>query len=269
LTEALEDEQGPRVKRGKAAHREGAIKTCMINNSSRNGSLTPTLPLITITMDYISDTISRPFINHTTVQDSTMTHPPASSSSSNSIPPSSSSSIPPSSQIPGLDLISAAEFDAEVAVRRAASSSQDAPSSKRPKLNTSASSSSSAAPRALLPSKPRGDCTAKVNHLCQTRALRTDYDFEEGPPYAFSASLRLLDGDQEIQSFEAPGTFGSKKAAKEKAAEMALAWLETQPVPKKAPKDNGLLPLTATKIDMAENWVGVLHGRSCCQVCLL
>jgi hypothetical protein len=35
--------------------------------------------------------------------------------------------------------------------------------------------------------------------------------FEEGPPYAFSATVRLLDGDQEIESFEALGTYGSKK----------------------------------------------------------
>jgi hypothetical protein len=72
----------------------------------------------------------------------------------------------------------------------------------------------------------------------------------------------LLDGDQEIESFEALGTYGSKKAAKEKAAELALGWLEKQDVPKKATKDPVLLPLAASKVDPSENWVGVLHGRS-------
>ncbi|CAD0087898.1 unnamed protein product [Aureobasidium vineae] len=167
------------------------------------------------------------------------------------------SSLASSSQIPGLDLLSAAQFDAQVAARRAAPS-PNTPASKRPKLDTPGASSSTA-PRTLLPSKPRGDSAAKVNDMCQIRQLRTDYDFEENPPYAFSATLRLLDGDQEIQSFEAPGTFGSKKAAKEKAAEMAVTWLEKHPVPKKGQKDAALLPLAATKVDPSENWVGVLH----------
>ena len=98
--------------------------------------------------------------------------------------------------------------------------------------------------------------------MCQIRHLRADYDVEEGPPYAFSAILRLLDGDQAIETFEPPGTYGSKKAAKEKAADMAVTWLEQQPIPKKGPKDAGLLPLAAAKVDPSENWVGVLHGRS-------
>lgn len=178
-------------------------------------------------------------------------------------PLSQPSSIPSSSQIPGLDLLSAAQFDAQVEARRAASS-PNTPASKRTKLNTSASLSSSTAPRTLLSSKPRGDCAAKVNDRCQLLHLRTDYEYEEGPPYAFSATLRLLDGDQEIQNFEAPGTFGSKKAAKEKAAELAFGWLEKQDVPKKAAKDTGLLPPAASKVDASENWVGVLHGRSFC-----
>jgi hypothetical protein len=218
-------------------------------------------------MNYLSNFISRPFANHNQDEDSdTMTGPEASRSSP---PPSSMSS---SSQIPGLDLLSAAQFDAQVAARRAASS-PITPASKRPKLATPASSSSSTAPRTLLPSKPHGDSAAKVNDMCQIRHLRADYDFEEGPPYAFSAILRLLDGDQAIQTFEAPGTYGSKKAAKEKAAEMAVTWLENQPIPKKAQKDAGLLPLAAAKVDPSENWVGVLHGRSsafsrvrCCHV---
>jgi hypothetical protein len=184
-------------------------------------------------------------------------------------PSSQPSSIPSSSQIPGLDLLSAAQFDAQVEARRAASS-PNTPASKRTKLNTPASSSSSTAPRTLLSSKPRGDCAAKVNDRCQLLHLRTDYEYEEGPPYAFSATLRLLDGDQEIQNFKAPGTFGSKKAAKEKAAELALGWLEKQDVPKKAAKDTGLLPPAASKVDASENWVGVLHGRSfCLLVCLV
>lgn len=207
-------------------------------------------------MNYLSNFIGRPFANHTLEEDSDiMTAPEASTSSP---PPSSMSS---SSQIPGLDLLSAAQFDAQVAARRAASSPVT-PASKRAKLGTTASSSSAAAPRTLLPSKPRGESAAKVNDMCQIRHLRTDYDFEEGPPYAFSATLRLLDGDQAIETFEAPGTYGSKKAAKEKAAEMAVTWLEKQPIPKKRQKDAGLLPLAAAKVDPSENWVGVLHGRS-------
>ncbi|CAD0115306.1 unnamed protein product [Aureobasidium uvarum] len=157
-----------------------------------------------------------------------MTTPEASTSSPPPI------SLPSSSQIPGLDLLSAAQFDAQVAARRAASS-PNTPASKRPKLDTPGSSSSTA-PRTLLPSKPRGDSAAKVNDMCQIRQLRTDYDFEEGPR-----------------------TFGSKKAAKEKAAEMAVTWLERQPVPKKGQKDATLLPLAATKVDPSENWVGILH----------
>lgn len=76
--------------------------------------------------------------------------------------------------------------------------------------------------------------------------------------------LRLLDGDQAVQEFEAPGTYGSKKAAKEKAAEMGLNWLEAQAGPEKQKKGQaqGLLPAVAEKPDMSENWVGVLHGRS-------
>jgi hypothetical protein len=167
--------------------------------------------------------------------------------------------MPSSSQIPGLNLLSAAQFDAEVAASKA-SSSPNTPANKRAKLDTPASSA--AAPRTTLPSKIRGDSAAKVNEQCQLRHLRADYEFEEGPPYAFSATVRLLDGDQEIESFEAPGTYGSKKAAKEKAAELALVWLEKQDVPKKATKDPILLPLAASKVDPSENWVGVLHGRS-------
>jgi hypothetical protein len=53
-----------------------------------------------------------------------------------------------------------------------------------------------------------------------------------------------------------------KKAAKEKAAELALGWLEKQDVPKKVTKDPVLPPLAASKVDPSENWVGVLHGRS-------
>ncbi|KAK6003190.1 hypothetical protein QM012_001035 [Aureobasidium pullulans] len=204
-------------------------------------------------MNYLSNFISRPFTKHNQEQDSdAMTAPETSTSS----PPPSS--LPSSSQIPGLDLLSAAQFDAQVAARRAASS-PTTPASKRPKLDTPASSSSSTAPRTPLPSKSRGDSAAKVNDMCQIRHLRTDYDFEEGPPYAFSAILRLLDGDQAIETFEPPGTYGSKKAAKEKAAEMAVTWLETQSVPKKGQRDTGLLPLVAVKVDPSENWVGVLH----------
>jgi hypothetical protein len=176
--------------------------------------------------------------------------------------------MPSSSQIPGLDLLSAAQFDAEFVSRKAASS-PNTPASKRAKPNTPTSSSSSTAPRSLLPSKPRGDSAAKVNDRCQLLHLRTDYEFEEGPPYAFSVTVRLLDGDQEIQSFEAPGTFPSKKAAKEKVAEMALGWLEKQSVPKKATVEATLLPLVASKVDASENWVGVLHGRSFCFVVCL
>ncbi|KAI5255215.1 hypothetical protein E4T42_02016 [Aureobasidium subglaciale] len=172
--------------------------------------------------------------------------------------PPPSSLLPSSSQIPGLDLLSAAQFDARVIARRAASS-PNAPVSKRAKLDSSTSSTSSTAPRTLLSNKPRGDCAAKVNHLCQTLHLRADYEYEEGPPYAFSACVRLLDGDQEIKSFEAIGLFGSKKAAKEQCADMALQWLEAQPVPAKPSKDAALLPLAAAKIDLTENWVGVLH----------
>lgn len=222
-------------------------------------------------MNYLSNFISRPFANHNQDEDSDiMTAPEAPASS----PPPSSMS--PSSQIPGLDLLSAAQSDGQVAARRAASS-PITPASKRAKFDTPASSSSSAAPRTLLPSKPRGDSAAKVNDMCQARHLRTDYDFEEDPPYAFSATLRLLDGDQAIETFEAPGTYGSKKAAKEKAAELAVTWLEKQPIPKKGQKqkDAGLLPLAAAKVDPSENWVGVLHGRSsdfsrvrCCDVWL-
>jgi hypothetical protein len=84
------------------------------------------------------------------------------------------SSMPPSSQIPGLDLLSATQFDAEVAVRKAASS-PNTPASKRAKFDTP--TSSAAAPRTLLPSKIRGDCTAKVNEQCQLRRLRADYEF--------------------------------------------------------------------------------------------
>ncbi|KAI5198132.1 hypothetical protein E4T39_06904 [Aureobasidium subglaciale] len=166
--------------------------------------------------------------------------------------------MPLQARIPGLDLLSAAQFDAQVMARRAASS-PNASASKRAKLDASTSSSSSIAPRTLLPNKPRGDCAAKVNHLCQTLHLRTDYEYEEGPPYAFSAVVRLLDGDQEIKSFEAIGTHGSKKAAKEQCASIALQWLEAQPVPPNAPKAAALLPLAAAKIDLTENWVGVLH----------
>ncbi|CAD0101098.1 unnamed protein product, partial [Aureobasidium mustum] len=141
-----------------------------------------------------------------------MTAPEASPPSP---PPSSMSS---SSQIPGLDLLSAAQFEAQVAARRAASS-PNTPATKRPKLDTPASSSSSTAPRTLLPSKPRGDSAAKrlSNHLAHTAA------------------------------------------AKEKAADMAVTWLEQQPIPKRGPKDAGLLPLAAAKVDPSENWVGVLH----------
>jgi hypothetical protein len=53
-----------------------------------------------------------------------------------------------------------------------------------------------------------------------------------------------------------------KKAAKEKAAELALGWLEKQDVPKKVTKDLVLPPLAASKVDPSENWVGVSHGRS-------
>ncbi|KAH0412640.1 hypothetical protein KCU90_g17540, partial [Aureobasidium melanogenum] len=57
-------------------------------------------------MNYLSNFISRPFANHNQDEDSdTMTAPEASP------PPSSMSS---SSQIPGLDLLSAAQFDAQV-----------------------------------------------------------------------------------------------------------------------------------------------------------
>lgn len=206
-------------------------------------------------MNYLSNFIGRPFADHAQDEGSdTMTAPGASTSSP------SRSSMSSSSQIPGLDLLSAAQYDAQVAARRAASS-PITPATKRPKLDTPGSSSSTA-PRTLLPSKIRGDSAAKVNDMCQIRHLRADYDFEEGPPYAFSATLRLLDGDQAIETFEAPGTHGSKKAAKEKAAEMAVIWLEKQPIPKKGQKDAGLLPLSATKVDPSENWVGVLHGRS-------
>lgn len=218
-------------------------------------------------MNYPSNFISRPLANPDQDEDSDIMT--ALEASASSPPPSSMSSSP---QIPGLNLLSAAQFDAQVAARRAASS-PITPASKRPKLDPPASSSSSTAPRTLLPSKPRGDSAAKVNDMCQIRHLRTDYDFEEGPPYAFSATLRLLDGDQAIETFEAPGTYGSKKAAKEKVAEMAVTWLEKQPIPKKGQKDAGLLPLAAAKVDPSENWVGVLHGRSsnfsrvrCCDV---
>lgn len=216
-------------------------------------------------MNYLNNLIGRPFVSHQ--EEDVMTRAAAASP-----PPSSPpSSMPSSSQIPGLDLLSAAQFDAQVAARKAASS-PNTPASKRHRLDTDAptSSSSSTAPRTLLPTKPRGDSAAKVNELCQSLHLRTDYEYEEGPPHAFSATLRLLDGDQQVQSFEAIGTYSSKKAAKEKAAELALQWLEKQHVPKKAAKDAGLLPLAASKVDPSENWVGVLHGRSFCFVlCLL
>jgi hypothetical protein len=212
-------------------------------------------------MNYLNNLIGRPFANPH--EEDVMTSAAAASPSS---PPSS---MPSSSQIPGLDLLSAAQFDAEFVSRKAASS-PNTPASKRAKPNTPSSSSSSTASRSLPPSKPRGDSAAKVNDRCQLLHLRTDYRFEEGPPYAFSATVRLLDGDQEIQSFEAPGTFRNKKAAKEKVAELALGWLEKQSVPKKATVDATLLPLAASKVDPSENWVGVLHGRSFCfVVCLL
>jgi hypothetical protein len=199
-------------------------------------------------MNYLNNLIGRPFVS--SHEEDVMTSATAAS------PPSSQpSSMPSSSQIPGLDLLSAAQFDAEIAARRPASS-PNTPASKRAKPNTPTSSSSSTA-------------AAKVNDRCQLLHLRTDYEFEEGPPYAFSVTVRLLDGDQEIQSFEAPGTFPSKKAAKEKVAEMALGWLEKQSVPKKATVEATLLPLVASKVDASENWVGVLHGRSFCFVVCL
>lgn len=213
------------------------------------------------TMNYLNNLIGRPFVSHQ--QEDVVT--PAAASPPPSSPPSS---MPSSSHIPGLDLLSAAQFDAQVAARKAASS-PTAPASKRPKLDTPHSSSSSTAPRTLLPTKPRGDSAAEVNNRCQLLHLRTDYEFEQGPPQAFSATLRLLDGDQQVQSFEAIGLYPSKKAAKEKAAELALGWLEKQHVPKKAAKDAGLLPPAASKVDQSENWVGVLHGRSFCFVVCL
>jgi len=233
-------------------------------STTRNGSssITQINTHNHFTMNYLNNLIGRPFVSH---QDEDVMTPAAASP-----PPSSPpSSMPPSSQIPGLDLLSAAQFDAQIAARKAASS-PNTPANKRQRLDgTPTSSSSSTAPRTLLPTKPRGDSAAKVNDKCQLLHLRTDYEFEEGPPQAFSATLRLLDGDQELQSFEAIGLYPSKKAAKDKAAELALEWLEKQDVPKKAAKDAGLLPLAASKVDQSENWVGVLHGRSFCSaVCL-
>jgi hypothetical protein len=163
----------------------------------------------------------------------------------------------PSSSLPGLDLISIAQFDAEHAARRQ-HTPEPTSSNKRQKPDPCKSSSLSAAHKVLLPSKPLGDCIAKVNNLAQKHHLRADYEIEEGPRFVFSAVLRLQEGDQTVRTYEALGISGSKKAAKEKAAELALRWLEMQPVPKKKQS----LPLVIEKVDLTENWVGVLHGRS-------
>lgn len=146
-----------------------------------------------------------------------------------------------------------AEWEADTSLRVIEASSQ--PAQKKQKLHDSA------ALRTPLPSKPRGDYAAKLNDLCQSHRLRAQFDFEEGPPYAFSAGLIFFDGLEEVRHFATESTFPSKKAAKEKVAEMGLLWLEAKSLPPKLSKSTDLLPLEE-KIDMSENWVGVLHGRS-------
>lgn len=166
-------------------------------------------------------------------------------------------------KIPGLDLLTMEEFDAEMREREMANKAENRnlqpPASKMARNSHLPQSSEPV----FLASRPKSEFVSQLNHRAQVHGLTTLFDYEEKMPHLFSASLRLMDKSEEVQSFNtAEALFRTKKEAKDAVAEQGLNYLIAHPP---APKRSSVpQAAAATQVDKSENWMGLLNHY--CQI---